>query len=99
MHNTLVALVVEHQEPVLEPFGRFCLEFCLKLKVDTGSGVGIGRSHPTTACIQSRSIQDARKAAFAIEVMATRRLKDMDIVEAMRVFPDTIMELALQMEP
>lgn len=94
----VTSLKVDHDEPVKMFFSNYALKFWLVLTVDNGSRVATGRSHPVMVEINKPSIEEARRAAFAIERIAQDRLKGLDFIEALLAFPSMIADLAGQGE-
>lgn len=99
MSENTVSVKVCHLDPVKGQYSQWNLKFWLSMTVDNGCRVATGESQPVIVQITKPSIEEARRAAFAIERVAQESVKGQDFTEAMLAFPQMIRDLANQEEP
>lgn len=70
--------------------------FFLLLKVDTGSGVGEGKSQEVKVIVRGSNPMMAHYAAEAVREYAERKVQAMELTEAMVAFPVIIADLVVK---
>lgn len=84
---TLMTMTLEHRGPTdNDGNGHFTIDFWLVLKVDTGSEVGIGRSHAATVVVDRDTLSEAKEAAEAIQREGEAIFLGMDCAKAVQNF-------------
>lgn len=92
-----ITLSVMHEGPfATDLHDIYKFSFWLLLKVDTGSGVGQGRSQEVILHIYGTCPEMASIVASAIEEQAQKKVRAMELTEALVAFPIIITDLVVE---
>lgn len=89
-----ITLKVVNAAPKPLQWGGFEVSFYLYLKVDTGSGVGEGKSQKVDVIMGLDTEKEASRRALAICEQATKRVNQVELTHALLTFPLIIADLA-----
>lgn len=94
MKETLLTVSVIHTEPLQIGDTTFHVSYQMRLRVETESGIGIGYSEPVVLEIQAEKLSDLYHTCFTLQGDTERKLRKMELEQAIVAFPTLLRELA-----